>query len=186
MIFAWELAGFFFIPIFGTLAHFIYDWTNHHKTAAIFFAVNESTWENMKLAIGPSFLWLIIEALWLTSYDNFIFAKMIALLLTCLLIPTIFYTYMAIVKKHILAIDIFEFFFAIGCGQLASYYILTSFSVPFIVNYMSFIILILIAIIYLTSTFSPIKKFIFKDPRNMKYGLKAHMENEKHKLTKTK
>ena len=43
----WELAGLFLTLIFGNLLHFVYDWSGQSIAAAVFAAVNESTWEHM-------------------------------------------------------------------------------------------------------------------------------------------
>ena len=55
------------ISIIGTLAHFLYDLTNHNKFIGIFAAVNESTWEHIKIAMTPTLLWGLI--------DGFIYAQ---------------------------------------------------------------------------------------------------------------
>ena len=45
----WELIGFAFTGAVGTLLHFVYEWTGGDPLIAAFCAVNESTWEHMKL-----------------------------------------------------------------------------------------------------------------------------------------
>ena len=57
-----EAFGLLFLIVFGTCAHFIYEWSGHNKLAGVICAVNESTWEHMKLVIGPSLIWMIVEA----------------------------------------------------------------------------------------------------------------------------
>ena len=49
----WELAGLFLTLIFGNLLHFVYDWSGQNSVVAAFAAVNESTWEHMKLLFFP-------------------------------------------------------------------------------------------------------------------------------------
>jgi len=39
----------------GSLAHFLYDLSNDNKILGLFTAVNESTWEHVKIAITPHF-----------------------------------------------------------------------------------------------------------------------------------
>ena len=50
--------GFFFVLILGTLLHFSFSWLREAPVAGLFSAVNESTWEHMKLLFFPSFLYL--------------------------------------------------------------------------------------------------------------------------------
>ena len=47
----WEAAGFLFTAAVGALLHFTYDWSGGTVLAAAFSAVNESTWEHMKLLL---------------------------------------------------------------------------------------------------------------------------------------
>ena len=60
-LFYWELAGALFTAAMGTLLHFVYDWTGQSPIAAPLAAVNESTWEHMKLFITPWVLWSLVE-----------------------------------------------------------------------------------------------------------------------------
>ena len=63
-LFYWELAGALFTAAMGTLLHFVYDWSGGWGAAAAFSAVNESTWEHMKLLFFPMFLFSMA-----TQYD---------------------------------------------------------------------------------------------------------------------
>ncbi|MBR6796465.1 MAG: hypothetical protein IKM53_03835 [Clostridia bacterium] len=60
-VFIWQLVGFTFTSVFGTLLHFLYDLTGGSLFAAPFSAVNESTWEHMKLVFFPMLIFAIIE-----------------------------------------------------------------------------------------------------------------------------
>ena len=42
------------IFVFGTAAHFMYDFLNHNKFVGLFCAVNESTWKHIKIALTPT------------------------------------------------------------------------------------------------------------------------------------
>ena len=53
----WEVAGLFAVILLGNTLHFVYDWTGQARWAAYISAVNESTWEHMKLLFVPWFLW---------------------------------------------------------------------------------------------------------------------------------
>ena len=52
----WPLAGFLTVSALGTLAHFAYEWSGKQLLAGAFCAVNESTWEHMKLLFFPALL----------------------------------------------------------------------------------------------------------------------------------
>ena len=49
------------ISLVGTLLHFLYDISKHNKFVGIFAAVNESTWEHIKIALTPTFIWGLID-----------------------------------------------------------------------------------------------------------------------------
>ena len=57
----WETVGLLVVLAAGNLLHFIYDWTGQSPIAAPLAAVNESTWEHMKLFITPWVLWSLVE-----------------------------------------------------------------------------------------------------------------------------
>ena len=56
----WETVGLLVVLAAGNLLHFIYDWTGQSPIAAPLAAVNESTWEHMKLLAGPWLVWTIV------------------------------------------------------------------------------------------------------------------------------
>ena len=49
--------------LLGSFLHFTYDLSNHNKTVALFSAVNESTWEHIKLGLTPYFIWTVIDGI---------------------------------------------------------------------------------------------------------------------------
>src|SRR5574344_3127500 len=115
-----EFYGFLFILILGTISHFLYEWLDHKKAASIFFAVNESTWEHLKLIVFPFLIWLLIEVPIISNNPNFLFAKFISLIVMLLFIPIFFYTYHSFTKKDLLFLDILDFTLAIALGQCLS------------------------------------------------------------------
>jgi hypothetical protein len=72
-----EILGAFFIIFLGSLLHFTYKWSGRFWLVGIFSAVNESTWEHLKLAVFPATLWFLFEWRWLKKekIPNFVFAK---------------------------------------------------------------------------------------------------------------
>ena len=67
----WELLGIIFIFIMGAILHFLYKWSKFWKPIALIAAVNESTWEHLKLAFWPAFFYSLFE--YLTIINNFVF-----------------------------------------------------------------------------------------------------------------
>ena len=172
------LIGFIFISIVGTLLHFTYELSNHNKYVALFSAVNESTWEHIKIALTPYFVWSLVDLYLYGNLNNYFFAKLVGVLSIVIIIPIIFYTYQIFTKKPILFVDIITFYVAIFLGQYFSYLSLNMNDVPHFINYLSIILLTIIFGIYITATIMPIKNFLFKDPLTNKYGIKGHAHHQ--------
>lgn len=89
----WQFAGFVMTVLGGTLLHFLYDLTNEIVLVAPFSAVNESTWEHMKLMYFPMFVFALIQNRFFKEYKNFWCIKLIGIITGLVLIPVLFYTY---------------------------------------------------------------------------------------------
>ena len=63
----------------GTLAHFLYDLSHENKILGLFTAVNESTWEHVKIAITPTLLWSLIDGFFYGEDPNYFTAKLTSL-----------------------------------------------------------------------------------------------------------
>ena len=165
------IVGFAFVCVFGSLSHFFYDWSNNNVIIGVLFPANESTWEHLKLAIFPTLLFFLVGAKFIKN-ENYIFALFITLLTPMIVIPTIFYTYTAIVGSSIIWIDILNYFIAVFISWLFCYLILKH--EPFNKYYtiFSLIGIAIILVCYLTFTLNPPKNFLFYDYANNRYGLK--------------
>lgn len=162
------------ISLVGTLAHFLYDITNHNKIIGLFAAVNESTWEHIKIALTPTFLWAIYDGFVYGGNPNYFLAKLLSLLSLIIVIPLIFYSYKFILKKSIVIIDISIFYISIFISQFLFYYIINLNPVNEFINYLSCILVFIIFGFYMVLTLIPFKNFLFKDPNSKKYGFKGH------------
>ena len=169
-----QVLGSLFIIIVGSLLHFLFEWSNNNKIVGFFAAVNESTWEHIKLAITPSFLWLIVEGHFYFSNPNLFFAKFISMLVMIIIIPVIFYTYTFFTKKNYLVMDIGIFVIAVVVGQLLFYLLLNCCIINNYLNHIGILGLILIFFKYITRTYVPKNNFLFKDPITNTYGIKCN------------
>lgn len=161
------------ICLIGTLLHFTYEMSHHNKVVAYFSAVNESTWEHIKIGLTPTLLSIPID-LFILETNNLIFAKFMSLLLIIFLIPLIFYSYIPFTKKSVLPLDVLSFYVTITISQIVSFYIMNKEALNNIYNIIGIVGILVIIIIYsIFSYFAP-KMFIFKDPITKKYGLEGH------------
>ena len=169
------------ISLIGTLSHFLYDISNHNKFIGLFSAVNESTWEHIKIALTPTLLWSLVDAIKYGSKQNYFLAKFTSLAVIIVLMPLLFYGYQLFTKKDIAIFDILIFYIVITASQLIFYYIINMSNVNNTIKYLSLIGIFIIFAGYLIHTTLPGKGFIFKDPITNNYGYKGHSEFIKKK-----
>lgn len=180
--------GFIVISIIGTIAHFLYDWSGHNRIIGLFVAVNESTWEHIKIALTPTFLWSLFDGATYGLNPNYFVAKLTSLIIIALFIPLVFYSYQRITKKPVLIVDILTFYAAILLSQLGFYAIINLEPVWPILQYIATLGTFIFFGAYMTLTLEPIKNLIFKDPLTGKYGFRAHRDffKNRKKLAKSK
>lgn len=169
----WYIVGTVFIILFGTLLHFLYEWSGENPCVGIFGAVNESTWEHLKLLFWPAFFFSIPEYICIgKDYNNYITAKAVSFYVGILLIISLFYTYTGIVGDNCLVMDILIFIISVIISQYIGYKIMTSDSdVSEEVNIISMILITLLALAFTVFTFNPPKIPLFKDPISGRYGI---------------
>lgn len=171
-ILLYELLGVIFISIFGSLLHFTYDWSDKYKPLALISAVNESTWEHLKIAFWPALIYSIIEYVPLSEIaNNFIISKATCLLVIPISIIILFYSYTTILGHNYLIIDISIFILSIYFGQKISFKILTMPQLPSFLTSLSMFIILILIIKFSLFTFFPPKTPLFKDPVTGKYGI---------------
>ena len=164
------------ISLVGTLAHFLYDLCGHNKFIGLFTAVNESTWEHIKIALTPILLCGLYDGAAYGQNPNYFLAKCVSLLIPILIIPCIFYGYKSLSKKPILLIDIVTFYLVIFLAQFSFKIIIDSPGLPYVFDYIGCLSTFVIFGAYSVLTLMPLKLFIFKDPITKKYGFPAHSE----------
>ena len=158
----------------GCLAHFLYDIMKGPKPLGLFTAINESTWEHIKIAITPTLLWSLVDGYFYGGNPNYFTAKLASLLILTFFIPFIFYSYTRLSKKPILPVDIITFLVAIILAQFTFFLVISQPSIPYWVTYISVVGCFIFFGAYMTLTLLPLKAPIFKDPITGKYGFRAH------------
>jgi hypothetical protein len=171
-ILKFELLGMVFISLFGSFLHFTFNLSHKFWLIGAFSAVNESTWEHLKLAVMAAGLWILLEnKIFKLRTNNFFFAKMAGIYLMPVLIAVFFYGYKAILGHHTLLLDILIFFIAVIVGQLISLKIMTAgeFSKNF--EKVSLLLIFGLLFIFVIFTFYPPHLFLFQDPISGLYGI---------------
>jgi hypothetical protein len=160
----------------GCFAHFLYDIFKGPKALGIFTAINESTWEHIKIAITPTLIWGLVDGYIYGENPNYFTAKLASLLILTFFIPFVFYSYTRVSKKPILLVDIITFAVAIILSQFAFYGVVNLPAFPHLAIYFSAVGVFMFFGAYMTLTLLPLKGPIFKDPISGKYGFPAHRD----------
>ena len=167
----WELIGFAFTGAVGTLLHFVYEWTGGNPLIAAFCAVNESTWEHMKLLAVPWLVWTVVTIVANRCAASAL-PRAIGLLAGLAAIPALFYTYTGILGKSVGVVNILIFQAAV----LLAYFVSASLqksarlsSVPF--QILGILLHLLAALAFLFFTSFPPSLPLFVDPTNGTRGI---------------
>jgi len=167
----WQLGGYAFTAVLGTLLHYLYAWTDCIAVTP-FSAVNESTWEHMKLAFFPMLIFGVIQAKFFKEdYPCFWWVKLVGILIGAVLIPTLFYTYNGSFGETPDWLNILFFFLATGLAYLIEAWIFKRKQRDCSMQWIPIILLALLTIAFFVFTFSPPKLPLFQDPITGSYGL---------------
>ncbi len=158
------ILGILLVIIAGTLFHFVFEWSGNNPLVGLFFPVNESTWEHMKLSFFPMLLYsFFMNQKLKEEYPCITPSLLIGTLLATFLIPVLFYTYTGILEGNFFVLDIATYILSIVIAFLAVYKLTltcnTYFSVSFLI-----LMVIIIAVCFLVFTYFPPKLGLFADP----------------------
>lgn len=166
-----KLWGFVFTSVAGVLLHFLYDWTGESVLAAPFSAVNESTWEHMKLLFYPIFIFSFIEYKFIgNEYDNIWCATLFGAIAGLVAIPVLYYVSTGAFGIRADWFNVAIFFIAAGIAYYVEAQILKN-DIDFCTQTVGFAALCVIALMFVVMTFVTPKLPLFKDPITGNYGI---------------
>jgi hypothetical protein len=167
----WQLMGFAVTALGGTLLHFLYDWLGGAVWIAPFSGVNESTWEHVKLLFWPMLLFAAVQGLFFRDREDFWCVKLRGILLGCLLIPAIFYTYNGVIGRSPDWINIAIFFVAAALSYLFEARRFRKNETACRHPRFALLLLCLFAALFVLFTFRTPEIGIFRDPLTGAYGI---------------
>ncbi len=168
----WEIIGIVVIIFAGSALHFVFELTGHFAPVALIAAVNESTWEHLKLAFWPMLIFALIEYRYVKALaPSFWPAKTVSLWLTPILIVVFFYGYQWITGADNLIADITIFAVAIIIGLLVGLKLMTRPAPKPATKIAAWVGLAIILAAFCLLTFFPPKIFLFQDPISNGYGI---------------
>ncbi len=116
------ILGALVTSVLGTLLHFVYEWSGNNVIVGVLGAVNESTWEHLKLLFWPMFLFSLIELIWAGKrFPNFLSATLAGIFTGMATIVVVYYTYTGIIGRGYLYADIALFFIAVIVAYIVRY-----------------------------------------------------------------
>lgn len=166
------LVGIGFVLVLGTLSHFFYGWSGENRLVGIFAAVNESTWEHLKLLFFPALLFWALEWIFGKKKPNFLWSVSLGLLAGTAAIVVSFYTYSGVLGKNFLVADILTF--VVG--------VLVAFAVKSraekcppsaVTRWCGAVLFFVLLLCYLLFTVFPPHIGLFLDPNTGTYGFPA-------------
>ena len=160
------------IIILCFIFHFIYEWFPN-KLFALFFPVNESIWEHMKILFSSICFYGIIDYIVLSKnkikFNNFVFNIFITGIISIILYLIIFLPIYNIIGENMF-FSISLMIIVIIISQIISYFVLKSKPIKYI-DIISFILIIITYIIFGYLTYNPIHNYIFFDSHYNIYGI---------------
>ena len=156
------------------LTHFLYNWFPN-ALFSIFFPVNESIWEHMKMMTSSILLWSVLEYFLYKKYrinhNNFALSIFLEITLS-IIIFLIIYLPIYHFTGSVFILNLIVLFISIYFVNIISYYILNL--RPLHKEILSIIGIILLYIIMGILTYSPPENYIFLDTVEKKYGINIY------------
>lgn len=160
------------IFILSFLCHFLFEWFPN-ILFSVFFPVNESIWEHMKIIFSATLLYSILDKIILDKfnikYNNFYLQLFISSFCGIILYLIIYLPLYNIFKENMF-ISISLLLIVYSIMQYISYTLMMKKETK-IPSYLFIILIIIVYIIFTYLTYNPIKNYIFYDTKKEIYGI---------------
>lgn len=171
-IFIWEIITFVLICIISSMIYLKFEYQDSNTLYKLFVPKNDSIWERVKVLVAPSLLMLLIECLLVDLNPNFMFAKLVSLIVMALVNPLFFILYFSFSKWDMIVINVLTTITSALIGLLISIWVLSIALLPDSIIYISAIGIILIFVFYIFATFFQTDDMLFVDPITKRKSLK--------------
>ena len=169
-LFFWQFAGFVISTAIGTLLHFLYEWTDWLALSPI-SAVNESTWEHMKILFFPMLFFAIAQSFFAKDYADFWQVKAVGITAGTIAIPALFYTYGGAFGAPPAWLNIVFFFLSAALAYTVEFYLFRGGQGCNKGRILAITFLCVIALLFVYYTFCPPALPLFLDPLTSTYGV---------------
>ena len=168
-----KIIGVIITFLLTVLYHFLYEWFPN-PIFEIFFPVNESIWEHMKLLYSGILTFNIIEYIIYRKKNintNNFFTVTFLMMITSIILYLIIYLPLYDMFGENMIISISLLVIVIILEQIFSYYLLNYGKENKLLNKISIILIILGYVTLLSLTINPPRNYIFYDIVEHKYGV---------------
>ena len=168
-----KIIGVIVTFLLTVLYHFLYEWFPN-PIFEIFFPVNESIWEHMKLLYSGILTFNIIEYIIYRKKNintNNFFTVTFLMMITSIILYLIIYLPLYDMFGENMIISISLLVIVIILEQIFSYYLLNYGKENKLLNKISIILIILGYVTFLSLTINPPRNYIFYDIVEHKYGV---------------
>ena len=160
----YTIIGIFFVLTIGTLAHFLYDWTEYNHVIGFFTPINESIWEHIKLLFFPMLIYSLIMIIkFHRKYACITSSLSFGIIAGALLIPLFYYAYTFILGKNVFIFDISIFILSIVIAFWLSYKLTLSCRLESYTSLLCILVCMLF-ICFFVFTYHPPHAAIFQEP----------------------
>lgn len=171
-IFVWEMINFVLVSLFSSIIYMYFEYQDSNKIYKLFIPKNDSIWERIKVLLTPTLLVMLIEILLINVTPNFIFAKLISIIIMTITNPLIFILYFKFSKWDMMINNVLTTVTCALIGLITSVLILNLPMLSDGIIYISIVGIIMIIAFYIIATFYQTNDFIFIDPVTKKINLK--------------
>lgn len=161
---SWQFITVIICIVLGIILHFTYEWSGENMLVGLFSAVNESTWEHLKLIYYPTILMAIIGYFIIGKRtQNYWTAQTVGIITAIAFTIIFFYTYTGIIGTNFAWLNIATFIVAVILGGLVTYKILMS-RKNYNAEIISIIFLIILFVSFILYTFNAPNIALFQEP----------------------
>lgn len=149
------LPKYLFVSVLGVLLHFTYEWSGNNPVVGLFSAINESTWEHLKLLFFPMLFLTLGESF--RSQDDTVPslpARTIGIIAGMICIVVTFYTLSGVFGQLPGFINIVIYFIAVAFAFLTEQHFINN-SGKLTRNIFGAILLIFISLFFVFTFFPP-------------------------------
>jgi len=171
-IFIWEIISFVLISLISSMIYLKFEYQDTNNLYKLFVPKNDSLWERIKVLIATTLLIMLIECLLVEINPNFMFAKLVSLIVMSLSNPLFFILYFSFSTWDMIVINVLTTISSALMGLLVSIWVLSIPILPDAIIYISAVGVMLIVIFYICATFFQTDDMIFVDPITKRKTLK--------------